>query len=71
LVCVRLSHRIWLLDWLAVEFMEPLMPTRKSKSGIRNRNGKPWSLKHLHRLIVNSAAYRQSSRHAGALKGPV
>ncbi|HEY8461774.1 MAG TPA: DUF1549 and DUF1553 domain-containing protein [Blastocatellia bacterium] len=38
-----------LLDWLAVEFME---------------GGKdaPWSLKRIHRLIVNSAVYRQSSR---------
>jgi hypothetical protein len=39
-----------LLDWLAVEFMEP-----------RDR-GRPWSIKHLHRLIVTSAAYRQSSK---------
>jgi hypothetical protein len=38
-----------LLDWLAVEFMEPA-------------NQKPWSLKHLHRLIVTSATYRQSSK---------
>jgi hypothetical protein len=38
-----------LLDWLAVEFMEP-------------GKGSPWSMKHLHRLIVTSATYRQSSR---------
>ena len=44
------SHRE-LLDWLAVEFMQP------SEPGVA-----PWSLKHLHRLIVSSAAYRQSSR---------
>jgi hypothetical protein len=37
-----------LLDWLAVEFMEPA-------------SGTPWSLKRLHRLIVTSAAYRQAS----------
>jgi hypothetical protein len=36
-----------LLDWLAVEFMD-------GKGG--------WNIKHLHRLIVNSATYRQSSR---------
>src|SRR5439155_9219235 len=39
-----------LLDWLAVEFMQP---------GGRAR---PWSVKHLHRLIVTSSTYRQSSR---------
>ncbi len=44
------SHRE-LLDWLAVEFMQPSAP------GVA-----PWSLKHLHRLIVNSATYRQASR---------
>jgi hypothetical protein len=37
-----------LLDWLAVEFMEG--------------SPQPWSIKHLHRLIVTSATYRQSSR---------
>jgi len=40
-----------LLDWLAVEFMEP-----------GDHATRPWSIKHLHRLIVNSAAYRQSSK---------
>ena len=40
-----------LLDWLAVEFMQPSQP------GVA-----AWSVKHLHRLIVSSAAYRQSSR---------
>ncbi len=39
-----------LLDWLAVEFRQP-------QEGIR-----PWSVKHIHRLIVTSATYRQSSR---------
>ncbi|HVJ67779.1 MAG TPA: DUF1549 and DUF1553 domain-containing protein, partial [Caulifigura sp.] len=43
-----------LLDWLAVEFMEPTSDLGGS--------AKPWSLKHLHRVIVNSATYRQSSR---------
>lgn len=45
-----------LLDWLAVEFMEPSvrMPGELEVQ--------PWSLKHLHRLIVHSAAYRRSSR---------
>jgi hypothetical protein len=40
-----------LLDWLACEFMTPGGP------GVPD-----WSLKHLHRLIVNSATYKQSSR---------
>lgn len=39
-----------LLDWLAMEFMQPA-----------TEGGQPWSLKHLVRLIVTSAAYRQSS----------
>jgi len=37
-----------LLDWLAVEF--------------REGGGKPWSLRHVMRLIVTSATYRQSSQ---------
>lgn len=44
-----------LLDWLAVELMSPetLLPGEMAVA--------PWSLKHLHRLIVGSALYRQSS----------
>lgn len=44
-----------LLDWLAVEFMEPSTQTSV-------RPLVPWSLKHIHRLIVTSATYRQSSK---------
>ena len=43
-----------LLDWLAVELMEPTVQTGQAAA--------PWSLKHLHRLIVHSATYRQSSK---------
>ncbi len=43
-----------LLDWLAVEFRQPT-PSSHSPSPI------PYSLKSLHRLIVTSATYRQSS----------
>ncbi len=43
-----------LLDWLASELVE-------GPAG-----GKPWSMKHLHRLIVTSAAYRMGSSTAGA-----
>ncbi|HWF17750.1 MAG TPA: DUF1549 and DUF1553 domain-containing protein [Verrucomicrobiae bacterium] len=46
-----------LLDWLAVEFMQPSVraPGEKTIPG-------KWDIKHIHRLIVNSAVYRQSSR---------
>ena len=42
-----------LLDWLAVEFGEP---------GASATEARPWSMKHIHRLIITSATYRQSSR---------
>jgi mono/diheme cytochrome c family protein len=38
-----------LLDWFAVEFMHP------------SSGGHPWSMKSIHKLIVMSATYRQSS----------
>ena len=48
-----------LLDGLASEFMSP----RESFSTEAGAGGpKPWSLKHLHRWIVHSRIYRQSSR---------
>ena len=47
-----------LLDWLAVEFMEPNALAEKSAA---------WSMKHLHRLIVMSSTYRQTSKAAPAL----
>lgn len=43
-----------LLDWLAIEFMDG------PSGGSAPRH--EWSSKHLHRLIVHSATYRQSSR---------
>jgi hypothetical protein len=53
-----------LLDWLACELMDPTIECPDSKL----RTSHPvapvaarWSLKHIHRLIVNSATYRQSS----------
>jgi hypothetical protein len=45
-----------LLDWLACEFMEPHTSVPGAKEALT-----PWSMKHLHRLIVNSAAYKQGS----------
>ena len=44
-----------LLDWLASEFVNP-------QSAIRNPQSKAWSWKAMHRLIVTSNAYRQSSQ---------
>ncbi|MBK5292941.1 MAG: PSD1 domain-containing protein [Acidobacteriia bacterium] len=45
-----------LLDWLAAEFMQP-------------KSARPWSIKALHRLIVTSATYRQSSKSRPGLAG--
>ncbi|MCS6976390.1 MAG: PSD1 and planctomycete cytochrome C domain-containing protein [Gemmatales bacterium] len=50
-----------LLDWLAAEFMAPSIGTDHVSGSAR-----PWSFKHLHRLIVTSNAYRLSSSQAGA-----
>lgn len=53
-----------LLDWLAREFVAPT----------QGANTQPWSMKHMHRLMVTSATYRQSADHpemaAGRLKDP-
>lgn len=43
-----------LLDWLASEFMDPSRPTGA-------KAGAAWSMKHMHRLMVTSAAYRMAS----------
>jgi len=66
-----------LLDWLATEFMTGGSGVSGLGSGANTatsstpdakpqtpdaRPNPPWSLKHIHRLIVNSATYRQSSR---------
>ena len=64
-----------LLDWLAVEFREPtaVKDWAKRFDGEETeledavRATKPWSVKHVHRLIVTSATYRQSSRVTPAL----
>ncbi len=47
-----------LLDWLACEFAEPSF----DKSQVT-----PWSVKHMHRLIVTSAAYKQASAYQPTL----
>jgi hypothetical protein len=46
-----------LLDWLAVEFMKPSVTAPGEKF-----SAQPWDIKHVLRLIVTSATYRQSSR---------
>jgi hypothetical protein len=47
-----------LLDWLAVEFRTPT-PQPPPPQGEGEK--KPWSFKRLHKLIVTSATYKQSS----------
>ena len=54
-----------LLDWLASELMAPTFHVPRSTADVGS--SVPWSLKHLHRLIVTSATYRQSSRVSPAL----
>ena len=49
-----------LLDWLACELMDPATNSQIGPA-------QPWSLKHIHQLIVTSAAYRQSSKVSPAL----
>jgi hypothetical protein len=46
-----------LLDWLAVEFVNPTW-----RAGGRESPG-GWSTKHLHQLMVTSSAYRMRSEH--------
>jgi hypothetical protein len=50
-----------LLDWLAVELMEPASTAGEAKP-------RPWSMKHVHRLIVTSATYRQASHLTPAVR---
>jgi hypothetical protein len=55
-----------LLDWLAAEFVTPTVavdPNLKRRRGVEANEaaGKPWSMKHMIRLMVMSEAFRQSS----------
>ncbi|MBX3400891.1 MAG: PSD1 domain-containing protein [Gemmataceae bacterium] len=45
-----------LLDWLAVEFMQPTI------TGAKPTDDRPWAVKRLHKLIVTSATYQQTSK---------
>jgi predicted CXXCH cytochrome family protein len=51
-----------LLDWLACELSSPASTVRSPNSVDSGPRTQDWSLKHIHRLIVNSATYRQASR---------
>jgi hypothetical protein len=48
-----------LLDWLAAEFMQPSAKTSEVSEDFGSLQ--PWSMKHLHRLIVTSQTYRMAS----------
>jgi hypothetical protein len=54
-----------LLDWLAHELMQPTLTRSASEDGKEARSVSeapaPWTMKHLHRLLVTSSAYRQAS----------
>ncbi len=54
-----------LLDWLAAELMQPSLVRAVRGNQVAWVAGKPpvkpWSMKHLHRVIVTSRAYRMSS----------
>ena len=65
-----------LLDWLAVELMSPISPPFAGEGATgwghppdvppaKDRDG-AWRMKHIHRLIVTSNAYRQQSSIAAA-----
>ena len=53
-----------LLDWLACEFREP---TVTQPAVAHSNEPNRWNVKHIHRLIVTSAAYQQSSKSTAAL----
>ena len=58
-----------LLDWLAVEFVKPSqrLVGRGDEPGWKtDPPPRPWSMKHLHRLIVTSRAYRSDSNSDAA-----
>lgn len=52
-----------LLDWLACEFMQP---SHREPASLRVPTPQPWDIKHMVRLLVTSAAYRQSAAVSAA-----
>jgi hypothetical protein len=72
----RPTH-VELLDWMAAELVggsrvesresrDSTLATNSSLSTLNSQLSTPWSLKHIHRLIVMSSTYRQTSRHVAA-----
>jgi mono/diheme cytochrome c family protein len=60
-----------LLDWLAVEFMNANWGLRNADSNPKSKIQNPkWSLKYMHRLMVTSATYQQSSIPHSAIPNP-
>ncbi len=51
-----------LLDWLAAELMEPTQLNHVASGGVTGLTIEPWSMKHIHRLIVTSSVYRLSTQ---------
>ena len=62
-----------LLDWMAAELIQPRWSMQRTDQGCIWQEvddaGRPWSMKHLHRLIVTSKVYKQSSIHDTANAG--
>jgi len=58
-----------LLDWLASEFRgtEGSDRPKVTATGLTETNPRAWDIKHLHRLLVTSATYRQSSHSRSEL----
>ncbi|MGE3999108.1 MAG: PSD1 and planctomycete cytochrome C domain-containing protein, partial [Planctomycetaceae bacterium] len=53
-----------LLDWLVDELVHPSGGERRAEGGEQSTTrDQPWSMKRLHKLIVMSNTYRQSSSH--------
>jgi hypothetical protein len=59
-----------LLDWLATEFMSADWGMRNVESNPNAPKPAPWSLKAMHRLMVTSATYQQSSNPQSAIRNP-
>ncbi len=51
-----------LIDWLAAELMEPTQVNKLAEKDAHRQTIEPWSMKHIHRLIVTSSVYRLSTR---------